>query len=63
MDAIASALASQQAAYQDQMSLVAVKMAAQSQQQLANMLAQAAQSGAALASNPPNLGQTIDTYA
>ena len=46
MEGISSALAANQAAYQDQISLLAVKMAAQSQQQLVALLAQAAQQAA-----------------
>lgn len=60
MEGIASALAAQQTVQQDQMGLLAVKMAAQSQQQLAALLAQATQQAAV---NPAHLGQTIDTYA
>jgi hypothetical protein len=60
MEGISSALAASQAAYQDQIGMLAVKMAAQSQQQLVALLAQAAQQTAA---NPAHLGQNIDTYA
>ncbi|MBK6744126.1 MAG: putative motility protein [Hydrogenophilales bacterium] len=60
MEGIASALASNQTAYQDQISVLAIKMAAQSQQQMVALLAQAAQQAAV---NPAHLGQNIDTYA
>jgi hypothetical protein len=60
MDGITSALAAQQSLYQDQIGLVAMKQAAQNQQQMAAMLAQAAQQAAV---NPAHLGQNIDTYA
>ena len=63
MDAISSAVAVNQAAYQDQMGILAIKLAAQSQQQMVALLAQAAQAGQAAASNPSHLGQSIDTYA
>ncbi len=60
MEGIASALAAQQAAFSDRMSLVAVKMNAQAQAQMVAMLAEVAQQ---MAANPPHLGQAIDTYA
>jgi hypothetical protein len=60
MEGIASALAANQTAYQDQISVLAMKMAAQSQQQMVALLAQAAQQAAV---NPAHLGQNIDTYA
>jgi hypothetical protein len=60
MDGISSALATQQTAYQQQVGLLAMKMAAQSQQQMAALLAQAAQQSAV---NPAHLGQNVDTYA
>ncbi len=60
MEGIASALAANQTAYQDQISVLAMKMAAQSQQQMVALLAQAAQQAAV---NPAHLGQNIDTDA
>lgn len=57
MDSISSALAVNQAAYQNQLGISVMKLAAQSGQQMAAMLAQAA------AANPAHLGQSIDTYA
>lgn len=63
MDGISTALAVNQTMIQSQLGLAAVKMAAESQQQLVALLAQAAQSGQSLASNPAHLGQSIDTFA
>jgi hypothetical protein len=60
MDSISSALAVKQAAFQIQMSTAVLKMAVQSDQQVAAMIAQA---GQAQAANPPNLGQNIDILA
>lgn len=55
----ASAVASTVAAYQAQMSMVALRMAAESQQQVVTLLAQ----GAAQARNPDHLGQQVDAWA
>ena len=60
MDGIASVLGAQQSANQLQVSMIALKLAMQNQQRLADMIAQAAQTGAV---NPAHLGQNIDTYA
>lgn len=40
--------------------MIALKLVMQNQQRLADMIAQAAQTGAV---NPAHLGQNIDTYA
>jgi hypothetical protein len=56
MDGLSSVIGVSQTV-QSQMSLLAVKIAAQSEQQMVALLAQAAQS------NPAHLGQNIDTYA
>lgn len=63
MDSITSALAATQAMTQNQIGLAAMKMAIESERQMAALLSQVAQSGAALASNPAHLGQSLDTYA
>lgn len=62
MEAVSSALAAQ-ASTQNQLGTTMVKLAAQNDQQMVAMLSQAAQSGQVLASNPPHLGQSLDTYA
>lgn len=58
MDGISTSLAVNQGMALSQASLVAVKLAVQSQQQMAALLAQVSQ-----AANPAHLGQNIDTYA
>lgn len=63
MDGISDTLAMQQANTQNEFSLIAVKLAAESQQRLVALLGEAVQSGQALASNPPHLGQSLDTFA
>lgn len=63
MEAIASALAVNQAAYQNQVGLLAIKLAAQSQQQVVALLGQAVQAGQVAAANSAHLGQAVDTYA
>jgi hypothetical protein len=60
MDGIESVLGARQAAYQEQISLLAVKLAARNQQQMADLLAQVAQQASV---NPAHLGQNVDTYA
>ncbi|HEX8978956.1 MAG TPA: putative motility protein [Parasulfuritortus sp.] len=61
MDSIASALAVNQAVYQNNLGTSVLKMAIQSDQQMAALMAQTAQAGQA--SNPAHLGQSLDTYA
>ncbi|TCJ11744.1 putative motility protein [Parasulfuritortus cantonensis] len=63
MDSVSSALAASQSLTQSQVGMATLKMAVQAEQQMAAMLAQAAQSGQVLASNPAHLGQSLDTYA
>jgi hypothetical protein len=63
MEGISAALATNQAMLQNQIGLEMVKMAAENQQQMVALLAQAAQGGQAVASNPAHLGQALDTYA
>ncbi|NTV96410.1 MAG: putative motility protein [Thiobacillus sp.] len=63
MEGISAALASNQAMTQSQIGLAAMKMAMQAEQQVVAMLAQAAQAGQSLASNPAHLGQSLDIYA
>lgn len=63
MDSISSALAVNQAAYQNKLGTSVLKMAIQGEQQMSALLAQVAQSGQAQASNPVHLGQNLDTYA
>jgi hypothetical protein len=58
MDGISSGLAVNQGMALGQASLLAVKLAARQQQQMAALLAQVSQ-----AANPAHLGQNIDTYA
>lgn len=60
MDAIAAAVAANQAQIQSQIGLAVVKMAIENQQQLVALLSQAVQAGAV---NPAHLGQSLDTYA
>lgn len=60
MDGIAAALGAQQSASQEAVSMIALKLAMQNQQRLAELLAQAARMNAV---NPAHLGQNIDTYA
>lgn len=63
MDGVSSTLAASQSLYQGQISLLALRMTAQNQQQLAALLAQAAQAAQAIAVNPAHLGQGLDVYA
>jgi hypothetical protein len=63
MDSIASTLATNQAAYQTQIGMAVMKMAAQSDLQVAALVVQSAQAGQALAANPAHLGQSLDTFA
>ena len=63
MEGISAAVAANQAMTQQQLGMEVMKMAVQSQQQMAALLNQAAQTGATLASNPAHLGQSLDTYA
>lgn len=60
MDSISSILDANQSTYQQQIGMLAVKMAAQSQQQMVALLAQSAEQAAV---NPAHLGQSIDTFA
>jgi hypothetical protein len=63
MDAVSSLEASQ--AYTNgQIGVIALRQAAQSEQAVAQMLAeQSRQSQQALATKPPHLGQNVDTFA
>lgn len=61
MDSIASAVAVNQAVYQNNLGTSVLKMAIQSNQQMVALLTQVAQAGQA--SNPAHLGQSLDTYA
>lgn len=63
MDSITSALAASQIAYQSNLQVATLKMAAQSSQAAVSLLTQAADAGKAQATNPPHLGAQIDTYA
>lgn len=63
MDSIAAAAGLNQAATQQQIALAILKQNAQAQQQLVDVLLAGAQAGQTLASNPPHLGQTLDTFA
>jgi hypothetical protein len=63
MDSITSALAANQANTQYKVGIAVMKQAAQSDQQMAALIAQVAQAGQVQASNPPNLGQNLDTFA
>lgn len=63
MDSLTSALAANQTAYQANLGTTVLKMAAQRDQQVAGLLAQAVEAGKAAAANPPHLGQQLDTYA
>jgi hypothetical protein len=63
MDSLTSALAASQNAYQSNLNVAVLKMAAQSDQQVAGLVAQAVEAGKAAASNPSHLGQQLDTYA
>lgn len=61
-----SSLLQGMASGQQQAALTALRLAAESQRQVADMLTrQAVQpaTGAALAANPPGVGQNVDTYA
>lgn len=60
MDITAAAIASSVAQYQAESSLIAIRLAAESQRQMADLLAQ---STVASAGNPEHLGRQIDTYA
>ncbi len=63
MDALASAVAVNQAMTQQQLGLLIVKQAIESQQQLIGLLSEAVQSGQLASGNPAHLGQSIDTFA
>lgn len=63
MDSIAPALAATQANPRNAFGMSVMKMAVQNDQQMAAMLSQLAQAGQVQASNPPHLGQSLDTYA
>jgi len=63
MDSITSALAAIQANTQNKLGIAVLKQATQSDQQMAALIAQVAQAGQVQASNPPGLGQNIDTFA
>lgn len=63
MEGISAALAASQGMTQSQIGMAAFKMAMQNEQQMAALLAQAAQAGQVLAANPAHLGQSLDTYA
>ncbi|MDR3395195.1 MAG: putative motility protein [Parasulfuritortus sp.] len=63
MDSISSALAASQAVYQSKLGASVLKMAVQSDQQMAALLAQITQAGQAQAANPAGLGQSLDTFA
>jgi hypothetical protein len=63
MDSISSALAASQAVYQNKLATSVMKMAVQSDQQMAALLAQVTQAGQTQAANPAGLGQSIDTFA
>lgn len=61
MDAIASALAVNQAMLQQQLALEMARLAVQSEQQMVAMLSEVAASAASV--NPAHLGQLLDTAA
>lgn len=61
MEGIAGSLAANQAMTQNAVALEAVKLAIESQRQMAALLSQAADAGKA--ANPAHLGQGLDTYA
>ncbi len=63
MDNIAALLSASQAPTRQAIAMESVKMAIQSEQQMAALLAQVAQAGQASAANPAHLGQSLDTYA
>lgn len=63
MEGIPATLALTEGLHQQQMALLAVKLAAQSEQQIAGLLAQAAQAGTLASANPAHLGQNLDVHA
>lgn len=63
MDNLSALLSASQTPTRQAIAMESVKMALQSEQQMAALLAQAAQAGQVTASNPPHLGQSLDTYA
>jgi hypothetical protein len=63
MDSVSSALAANQAIYQNKLATSVLKMAVQTDQQMAAVLAQVAQAGQAQSANPAHLGQSLDTFA
>lgn len=63
MDNIAALLSASQTPTRQAIAMESVKLAIQSEQQMAALLAQVAQAGQTAAANPAHLGQSLDTYA
>jgi hypothetical protein len=63
MDNIAALLSASQMPTRQAIAMETVKMALQSEQQMAALLAQSAQAGQTAYANPAHLGQSLDTYA
>jgi hypothetical protein len=63
MDNLSALLPASQTPTRQAIAMESVKLALQSEQQMATLLAQAAQAGQIAAANPPHLGQSLDIYA